>query len=189
MPAHLSRAGLGSVDPLESVAPRNSTARKFAGGCPAARYFRLLRQKKVAKGKATEHGDRTRRPNTATQHAAPTIKLSGYSVLFETAGGCGTRGSNSFASAFSVVLAAQTVLADIPRCFSVARRRGMGMLSRCDDRRKSGCFHVEGREANVVCLGRHHEEKSEQQTLAPASLSSHFWARDRTNACSRCVRV
>ena len=59
------------------------TARKFAGGCPAASYFLLLLQKKVAKEKAT-------------QHAAPTIKLSAYSVLLETAGGCGTRGSNTF---------------------------------------------------------------------------------------------
>ena len=48
-----------------------------AGGCPAARYFLLLRQKKVPKEKAT-----------------PGSSPFGFPALLTNAGRCGTRGSN-----------------------------------------------------------------------------------------------
>jgi hypothetical protein len=67
------------------------------GSAPDARaYFLLLRQKKVAKEKAT--------PGYAVGYAD-------CPALLEGPGGCGTRGC-----------APQTVLADSPRPFSVARR-------------------------------------------------------------------
>jgi hypothetical protein len=63
-------------------------------------YFLLLRQKKVAKEKAT--------PGYA-------VGFADFPALLEGPGGCGTRG-----------YAPQTVLADCPRPFSVARRSTRG---------------------------------------------------------------
>ena len=63
-------------------------------------YFLLLRQKKVAKEKAT--------PSCAVGYA-------NFPALLEEPGGCGTRG-----------YAPQTVLAESPRPFSVARRATRG---------------------------------------------------------------
>ena len=63
-------------------------------------YFLLLRQKKVAKEKAT--------PGCAVGYA-------NFPALLEEPGGCGTRG-----------YAPQTVLAESPRPFSVARRTTRG---------------------------------------------------------------
>ena len=63
-------------------------------------YFLLLRQKKVAKEKAT--------PGCAVGYA-------NFPALLEEPGGCGTRG-----------YAPQTVLAESPRPFSVARRATRG---------------------------------------------------------------
>jgi hypothetical protein len=72
-------------------------------------YFLLLRQKKVAKEKAT--------PGCAVGYA-------NFPALLEGPGGCGTRGD-----------ALQTVLAEGPRPFSVARRstRGPKNVARLTD--------------------------------------------------------
>ena len=67
------------------------------GSAPDARaYFLLLRQKKVAKEKATP---------------AYAVGFADCLALLEAPGGCGTRG-----------YAPQTVLADDPRPFSAAQR-------------------------------------------------------------------
>ena len=87
---------------------------------PDARaYFLLLRQKKVAKEKAT--------PGYA-------VGCADFPALLEGPGGCGTRG-----------YAPQTVLADSPRPFSVARRFTWGpgnrpQLACCGRPRKTAIF-------------------------------------------------
>src|SRR5271168_2064093 len=72
---------------------------KFAGGCPAASHFLLLRQKKVTKEKATQ----VRRP-----FGLP----------------CGTRPKGPLR--YSPPSGAQTVLADFSLSVSVPRRTHMG---------------------------------------------------------------
>lgn len=70
------------------------------GSAWRASYFLLLRQKKVSKEKAT--------PGSVSGYA-------GFPALLETPGGCATRG-----------YAPQTVLADCPRRFCIARHLSRG---------------------------------------------------------------
>jgi len=91
-----------------------------SGSAPDARaYFLLLRQKKVAKEKAT--------PGYA-------VGCADFPALLDGPGGCGTRG-----------YAPQTVLADCPRPVSVARRSTWGPVNQpqlvcCGRPRKTAIF-------------------------------------------------
>ena len=91
-----------------------------SGSAPDARaYFLLLRQKKVAKEKAT--------PGYA-------VGCADFPALLDGPGGCGTRG-----------VAPQTVLADCPRPVSVARRSTWGPVNQpqlvcCGRPRKTAIF-------------------------------------------------
>ena len=98
-------------------------------------YFLLLRQKKVAKEKAT--------PGCAVGYA-------NFPALLEGPGGCGTRGC-----------APQTVLAESPRPFSVARRSTRG--------HKGVACRNSFRVAN--CYG---QLEKEPKKIAPSSATDVF---------------
>ena len=114
--------------------------RRFRLGVPPCwrTYFLLLRQKKVAKEKAT--------PSYAVGDADSP-------ALLEAPGGCGTRG-----------YAPQTVLADFPRHFSVARRSTRGP--------KGGVAHATREE--LACCGRLPKRGKNQNEQNAASARAVF---------------
>ncbi len=94
---------------LVDIGPTVSAVRGEAGGCPAASYFLLLRQKKVAKEKAT-----------------PGSSPFGFPALLANAGRCGTRARGCSTRKDWGGARPQTVLADYPRICSAARRLSWG---------------------------------------------------------------
>ena len=115
----LRHSNIYRIKPIGFGGPSRGFYCVLAWGFACGRaYFLLLRQKKVAKEKAT--------PGYA-------VGVANSPALLEAPGGCGTRG-----------FAPQTVLAEGPRPFSVARRSTRGPKGGMAE---SGCRRIE-------CCGR-----------------------------------